>query len=130
LKLYEVIYVSTMAPATPVTAIPQIVARARQFNKANDITGLLVFDGLRFAGLLEGLPDVVLELLERIRKDSRHTNMEVVHDADVDERRFVRFSMGYVPTEHEGALAGLAQSEGPAAVQRFLDLIPELDLGH
>ena len=130
MKLYEIIYVSTMAPATPVTAISRIVARAKQYNQANDITGMLVFDGLRFAQLLEGPLEVVLELIERIRADSRHTQMEVVHHAAVDERRFVRFSMGYVPTEHEDALAQLEQSDGPASMHRFLDLIPLLDLGH
>ncbi|MBC7436141.1 MAG: BLUF domain-containing protein [Bdellovibrionales bacterium] len=119
-----------MAPATPVTAVPVILSRARQFNQANNITGMLVFDGLRFAELLEGPPDAVLELTERIREDSRHTNMEVVHHASVAERRFTRFSMGYVPIEEDDALAQLEQCEGPAAMQRFLDLIPVLDLGY
>ena len=130
MTLYEILYVSVLAPATPVTAIPRIVARAKQYNQANDITGMLVFDGQRFAHLLEGPRDVVLELIERIRADPRHTDMEVVHHAAVDERHFVRFSMGYVPTEHEDALAQLEQSDGPVSVHRFLDLIPLLDLGH
>jgi len=128
LKLYEIIYVSTMATGTPVTAVPHIVARSRQYNKANDITGMLMFDGQRFAELLEGPPAVLLKLIERIRLDSRHTHVEVLHHASVEERRFVRFSMGYVPVEQEEALARLEQSDGPAAVQRFLDLIPVVDL--
>jgi hypothetical protein len=128
LKLYEIIYVSTMAAGTPVTAVPHIVARSRQNNKANDITGMLMFDGQRFAELLEGPRTAVLELIERIRLDSRHTHMEVLHHASIEERRFVRFSMAYVPVEEEEALARLEQSDGQAAVQRFLDLIPVVDL--
>ncbi|CAN5551402.1 hypothetical protein BH11PSE7_BH11PSE7_11650 [soil metagenome] len=128
LKLYEFIYVSSLAAATPFTAVPQIVSRSRQYNKANDITGMLMFDGQRFAELLEGPSDVLFEVIERIRLDPRHTNIEVLHHASVEERRFVRFSMGYVPVELEDALSGLEKSEGPAAVQGFLDLIPVVDL--
>lgn len=128
MKLYEILYVSNLAPATPVTAISDIMTRARRFNQANNLTGLLVFDGARFAHLLEGAMDKVFDLVERIRADARHVNMEVLHYAPLDERRFVRFGMGYVPAEQEEALDALAAKDGEVALQHFLGLVPVLDL--
>ncbi len=128
MKLYEILYVSNLAPATPVTAIADIMTRSRQFNQANDLTGLLVFDGACFAQLLEGAMDKVLDLIETIRADTRHVNMDVLHHAPLQERRFVRFGMGYVPAEQEDALGALAAKEGQEALRHFLGLVPVLDL--
>ena len=130
MKPYEILYVSSLAPETPVTAISEILAKSRRHNQANHVTGLLVFDGARFAHLLEGARDLVFELVERIRADARHVNMEVLHYAPLDERRFVRFGTGYVPAEQEDALGHLAAKDGVAALQYFLGLIPVLDLDH
>ena len=60
--LYEFLYWSQLADSQSPTAIGQILARARPFNAANGITGLLVFDGQRFCQHLEG-PAVALESL-------------------------------------------------------------------
>ena len=53
MKLYEVLYVSTIAPDAPVSVVANIARTARVFNAAHDITGLLIFDGQRFASSLK-----------------------------------------------------------------------------
>ena len=128
LKLYEILYVSTLAPGTPVTAISDIMTKSRRHNQAHGITGLLVFDGARFAQLLEGARELVFDLVERIRTDARHINMDVLHYAPLAERRFVRFGIGYVQAEQDDALGRLAAKDGEAALQHFLGLVPTLDL--
>ena len=78
--LYEVLYVSTLAPDQPTAVVAEIAAKARQVNAELDVTGLLIFDGQRFCQQLEGPQKAVLKLIERIRNDPRHVNVEVVHN--------------------------------------------------
>ena len=52
--LYEVLYVSTLAPDQPLQVVAEIAAHARPANASMDITGLLIFDGQRFCQQLEG----------------------------------------------------------------------------
>ena len=70
-KLYEVLYVSTIAPNEAVSIVAEIAGKARLFNSEHDITGLLIFDGMRFCQQLEGSSKQVLALMERITQDPR-----------------------------------------------------------
>ena len=58
--LYEVLYVSTLAPDQPTAVVAEIAAKARQVNAELDVTGLLIFDGQRFCQQLEGPQKAVL----------------------------------------------------------------------
>ena len=78
-SLYEVLYVSTIAPEAPLSVVADIVRKARPGNQERGITGLLIFDGQRFCQQLEGSQKQVLSLVERIRADPRHTDVHVVH---------------------------------------------------
>jgi len=127
-RLYEVLYVSTLAPETLVTKIAEIVARARAKNERLGITGLLVFDGVRFCQQLEGAHKQVFKLMEVIREDPRHTGVEVVHHGPLARPRFRRFALGFVSADQEDALQAIEQADGEAALQRFLALVPTLDL--
>ena len=127
-KIYELIYVSTLVPETPLTVVADIASKARRFNGANGITGLLVFDGMHFCQQLEGSLKQVLALLERIREDPRHTNLEMVHHGPLAQRRFRNFSLAYTTTDDETALAELKQLDAQAAVDAFLALLWTLDL--
>ena len=51
--LYEVLYVSVLAPDQPLSVVAEIAGRARAANAQGDITGLLIFDGQRFCQQLE-----------------------------------------------------------------------------
>lgn len=126
-NLYELIYVSTFDETAPVTVVADIAIKARRFNEANDITGLLVFDGMRFCQQLEGSQKQVLALLERIREDPRHTNLEVVHHGHLAQRRFRRFSLAYTTADDETALAELEKLDDKAAVNAFIVLLGRLD---
>lgn len=127
-QLHEVLYVSTLSPDSPVTVVSQIAAKARLANQQADITGLLVFDGMRFCQQIEGPRKQVLSLIERIRVDPRHVDVEIVHHAPLEERRFRRFSLGYAATDDADVLARI-EDAGPAqAITQFLALLPSIDL--
>lgn len=117
--LYEALYVSTLAPTQPLSVVAQIAARARLANAELDITGLLIFDGQRFCQQLEGAQKTVLKLVERIRNDPRHINVEVLHHGPLAQRRFQQFSLAFSTVEDVDALARLEQLDGDAALAAF-----------
>lgn len=126
--LYEVLYVSTLAPEQPLSVVAEIAGRARQVNGELDITGLLIFDGQRFCQQLEGPKKVVLKLIERIRNDPRHVNVEVLHHGPLAGRRFQNFSLAFSTAEDVDALARLEQLDGDAALAAFNTVCNELEL--
>lgn len=126
--LHEVLYVSVLAPDAPISSIAGIAAKARVANLALGITGLLIFDGMRFCQQLEGPQKDVLKLMARIQTDARHTQVEVLHHGPLAERRFRRFSLGYVSVEDDDVLGQLAQLDGTAAVKAFVALLARLDM--
>ena len=127
-RLHEVLYVSTIAPAAPISIVADIALKARIANQARDITGLLIFDGMRFCQQLEGRPKEVLALTERIRQDPRHTNIEIIHQGPLAERRFRRFSLGYVSVDEIDVLEWIEQLDGKLAIDAFMALLPDFDL--
>ena len=126
--LYEVLYVSTLAPEQPLSMVAEIAGRARQVNGELDITGLLIFDGQRFCQQLEGPKKVVLKLIERIRNDPRHVNVEVLHHGPLAGRRFQNFSLAFSTVEDVDALARLERLDGDAALAAFNTVCSELEL--
>lgn len=127
IRLYEVIYVSTLAPDAPLSVVAAIARKARPANQEKDISGMLIFDGMRFCQQLEGSQKPVLALLERIRHDARHVNVEILHHGPLAERRFKQFSLGYTSADSDDALAQLERLEGHAAVNAFVALLPAID---
>ena len=127
-KLYEVLYVSTIAPNEEVSIVAKIAAKARLFNSEHDITGLLIFDGMHFCQQLEGSSKQVLALTERIVQDPRHTQVKLLHHAPLSERRFRGFSLGYSAVDDVDALGQLESLEGQAAVDAFKAMIPTMDI--
>lgn len=125
--LYEVLYVSTLAPEQPLSVVAEIAGRARQSNRELDITGLLIFDGQRFCQQLEGPKKDVLKLIERIRNDTRHINVEVLHHGLLAGRRFQNFSLAFSTMEDVDALARLERLDGDAALAAFNIVCGELE---
>ncbi|CAN7642417.1 BLUF domain-containing protein [Variovorax sp. LjRoot84] len=130
-ELHEILYCSLLAPGQPTEVVGQIVTRARARNAMEGITGLLVFDGMRFCQHFEGPRKQVLGLLNRLEADPRHIEMRVVYEGGLSKRRYQRFEMGLAQTEdvEEGEdLAILQQLDGAEALERFLALRPRLDI--
>jgi len=111
--------------------VPSILEVSRARNRAMDVTGILVFDGERFAQWLEGPPGQVLALAARIEADMRHADMTVLHTG-------VRAAAGRLATHWRAGYAeagdleflGSAARAGAhdAALSHFLAAIPRFDL--
>jgi Sensors of blue-light using FAD len=127
-KLYEVLYISSLAADAPISVVADIASKARPANQRLGLTGLLLFDGARFCGQLEGQQRDVLAKLDRIEQDPRHRQVEVLHYGPLAERRFNRFSTGYPLLEDDDVLGRIETLYGQAAMGAFLDLLATADL--
>lgn len=75
------------------TAIHQ---SARHYNALDGVTGLLMFDGVRFLQIIEGAEDAIDSLVERLRRDPRHSSFEVRDERFVEDQSFTDWSMNMV----------------------------------
>lgn len=73
-----------------------ILQTARHLNALEGITGLLVFNGVRFLQVIEGSEAAIDELVRRLRTDHRHTGLEIRDERIVEERSFPDWSMELV----------------------------------
>lgn len=125
---YEMLYVSTMAPTAPVSMVSKIAMQARVSNAVQRITGMLIFDGLRFCQYVEGSKNDVIALFERICADSRHAAITLIHQGPLQERRFNKFSLAFANGDDYEALSRLELLKGETGLSAFAEMIPTLDL--
>jgi hypothetical protein len=69
---------------------------AREVNALEGITGLLIFNGTHFLQIIEGAPNAIDDLVERLRRDPRHHGFEVRDERPVEQRSFPDWSMELV----------------------------------
>ncbi|WP_295852841.1 BLUF domain-containing protein [uncultured Microbacterium sp.] len=95
--LVSISYVSGAAEPFDDDRLHDLLAQSRRSNHAHDLTGMLLYRRGRFFQVLEGPQDAVDELMTKIRRDPRHTDIRVLLTEDVEERRFTEWTMGYEP---------------------------------
>jgi hypothetical protein len=100
-NLHSSVYVSRAV--TPASG-----ARLREWSKAFveknaalDITGVLLTMGDHFVQMLEGDRDDVLQLLETIQRDPRHTDFRVIDLRPAAERAFAQWAMRCIPLDEK-----------------------------
>ena len=76
--------------------IEAIHRTAQEVNALEGITGLLIFNGTNFLQIIEGAPDAIDDLVERLRRDPRHSGMEIRDVHDAKERMFPGWTMELV----------------------------------
>jgi len=69
---------------------------AREVNALEGISGLLIFNGTHFLQIIEGAPQAIDDLVERLRRDPRHSGFEVRDERMVSARSFPDWSMELV----------------------------------
>ncbi|MDQ2093208.1 BLUF domain-containing protein [Rhodalgimonas zhirmunskyi] len=73
----------------------EILRSAILFNACNSITGFLCRDANFFVQILEGPTHTITALLEKIRTDPRHEDLELLETAPIKARDYPQWSMGY-----------------------------------
>lgn len=100
-----------------------ILTTARHRNAIEGITGLLIFNGVRFLQIVEGPEAAIDSLVTELRRDHRHSGFEVQDERVVEERSFPEWSMELVQvsttflTAREEVNDRLPSALGPAIRQ-------------
>ena len=82
-------------------SLVELLTRARSFNDAHGLTGMLLYVDESFFQILEGDPDVLHALYERIEHDNRHAKIIKLLETPIEERSFASWSMGYAKVTRE-----------------------------
>ena len=96
MKLTSLTYTSLARLDLQTMDLEDIHRTAREQNALDGITGLLVFNGTHFLQIIEGSESAIEELVERLRRDPRHTGFEIRDRQKVDARSFPDWSMELV----------------------------------
>lgn len=86
--------------------LADIVRACTQHNKANDVTGVLFYENRNFVQALEGEEHAVRHTLERVQKDPRHTNLNVLADKTIEARSFSDWAMDTFFVRHPELVDG------------------------
>lgn len=109
--LVRLLYVSTLKNPNDSTIIESILQQSRLHNPARGITGVLVHSEGIFLQAVEGGRQQVNELYSAISKDTRHSQVVLLHYEEIEQRRYGSWSMGQVNLAKVNASVLLKYSE-------------------
>ena len=92
-RLCSVVYKSRCKDTANWELLDSILASSSRNNPENGITGVLVATETHFLQVLEGEFDVLNSTFERISRDSRHDNVQLISFKDIDRRKFGHWAM-------------------------------------
>jgi Sensors of blue-light using FAD len=93
--MYHLVYISYATSPFSEAELISLLQKCRESNKANEITGMLIYLQERFIQVLEGDRSAVKRLLNKIEKDARHKRVSILLEGDSEERIFKNWSMGF-----------------------------------
>jgi hypothetical protein len=120
MQVFRLLYLSTPPAGLDADGLEALVRDIRiaslRNNAARHLTGVLAYSEVLFAQALEGDESDVAETFARIRADSRHRDIHVVHAGHVSGRAFPDWAMAFARVGAECDL----RSARPSAMVRVL----------
>ena len=111
--------------------IEDILREARGTNRQLGITGVLLHTERRFAQILEGRRDTIMDLFGKIRHDLRHDEVRLVGLERIEHRTFGTWAMAYAG-RHTAAAARFAllagnrpEEDGEIGTDEVLELLAD-----
>ena len=99
--LYTMVYKSDATTEMDRYELNALLHTARANNQSQGITGILLYADKHFIQVLEGEEQVVVQLYEKIEKDTRHINLFKLMANNIDKRMFPDWSMAYKKIDKE-----------------------------
>lgn len=99
MNVFHLFYRSAASSYVADSTIQEILERSRINNAMRNVTGLLLFRAGHFIQLLEGKRADVKLIYDKILKDTRHANAEILLEFESEAAIFPDWSMGYVKDE-------------------------------
>jgi len=110
-SLIHCIYASCARAPFDAPALAELLHRARLRNAELGLTGMLLHASGSFFQVLEGEPDVVDTLYERIERDPRHTRVTRIIREPIAQRHFGAWRMGFLDARRD-EIAALVAEQG------------------
>ncbi len=108
-SLIHLIYSSAAAHSLQDEDLVRLLEQSRKNNEQTGITGMLLYENGSFFQILEGPPEAVEALYQRISRDERHTKAVTIIREPIARRTFGEWTMGFANLgSHElDAIVGL-----------------------
>lgn len=107
--MIQISYISTATQPMTQQDLEEILTTSQKNNRRLGITGMLLYMNKTFIQILEGEEQAVNALVEKIKRDSRHTDFHVLQQKTIHQREYADWSMGFkhVSGEEFQAVKGL-----------------------
>ena len=99
MPLRAIAYVSQALPDLSAERLQALVDDAARFNKMAGVTGVLLHDGGRFLQYIEGPPDGIDSVYERILQAGSHVDIIELARGRLGQRQFPYWSMRALPVD-------------------------------
>jgi hypothetical protein len=102
-SLEHIIYASVATQGFTALQVAELLQKARVANESDGLTGILLHtdaDGAFFQ-VLEGEPEAIDRLLQKLRLDKRHSHLTVIIREPIAERAFADWTMGFASVSPE-----------------------------
>jgi len=93
--MIQISYISKATKAMSQDDLEEILRTSRENNARLGITGMLLYGNKTFVQILEGEEKAVNELIEKIKRDSRHADFQVLKKKTIDRREYADWSMEF-----------------------------------
>jgi len=124
-NLMHCIYVSAATREFTPAELDELLSVARSNNEKLGVTGMLLYDKGSFFQILEGAPETVEPLYEKIGADARHSKIAKLISEPIETRSFADWSMGHAAV----SLKQLSEIEGMNDFFQAEKCFTELDDG-
>ena len=121
-------YVSHIEQSLSNEKITHLLKDFRHNNARLDVSGLLLYNGANtFFQILEGEADTVNSLYRKIRSDDRHTQVTCLLRAEIIERSFSNWRMGFRNLSNIAVvgLAGFSEFMKSKTPEKYLEENPQ-----
>ena len=109
--MFHVVYVSSSTQTFAQSDLQTLLQKARDKNTQLDLTGMLLYKDGNFMQVLEGKEEVVTELVEIIKHDTRHKGVLELLRGTSEQRMFPNWSMGYRDLANKEVVKTLGYSD-------------------
>ena len=96
--MIQLIYASAATVDFSNADLKELLRIARKNNESLNISGMLLYHEKSFLQILEGEEASVFPLFDKIHQDSRHNQVKLLLKANVEERSFQDWMMGFYDT--------------------------------
>jgi len=134
MPLRAIAYVSQALPDLSAERLQRVVEDAARFNRMAGVTGVLLHDGRRFLQYIEGPPDGIDSVYERILQAGSHVDIIELARSRLGQRQFPYWSMRVLPVDAAmlrhlvaGDWSGFIRTvEGDPAAPTAVDMLAEV----